>query len=63
MPLKDVDALVNPLMAVHGIYASFPRLNLADIELIVAAASLPLPSLSGAAELVDSGDELGQTGR
>ena len=31
MPLKDVDALVNPLMAVHGIYASFPRLNLAEL--------------------------------
>ena len=30
MPLKDVDALVNPLMAIHGIYASFPRRNLAD---------------------------------
>ena len=32
-------------------------------ELVVAAARLPLPSLSGAAGLVDSGDELGQTGR
>ncbi|KAI4988261.1 hypothetical protein ZWY2020_029891 [Hordeum vulgare] len=39
IPIKEPDVVVNPRIAVHGVYVPFPRLHLADLAATVAVAS------------------------
>ncbi|XP_044946542.1 uncharacterized protein LOC123395586 [Hordeum vulgare subsp. vulgare] len=39
IPIKEADVVVNSRIAVHGVYAPFPRLDLADLAVSVAVAS------------------------